>query len=412
MAAALRHGAFRRLASLYAANCLTEWFGSVALMVLVYDATKSATAATAMLLCKQVIPGLVTSMSGRTLDRLPLAGAMSAALALQVVALLGLAVVGYGTALFALVAVLGTAGAIFRASLRAGVSRALPAPDFRGGNALLNIFSSVSMAAGPALAAAAVVVLDPQAALLGGAALLALSLVPAMLPWHGAFAEAPVAESGDEDPLDTRAVSGLPLRVVLALAAVVMCVVAMDEPALLAYAEESLGAGVGGYGAIYAAWGVGLAIGGVAFARLTQAPMLRVAAWATVLGAVGYLGLGVAPTIAVAAVVAVVGGIGNGLGWVALVTAVQEAAPRGHEARVATRLEAMALICPAIGILLGGILADASGPRLSLLLPGFLALAVVAFGVLFARARRTRRPAVAAAPATGFLSPSTPGGSA
>ncbi|MDO9354690.1 MAG: MFS transporter, partial [Solirubrobacteraceae bacterium] len=111
----------------------------------------------------------------------------------------------------------------------------------------------------------------------------------------------------------------------------------------------------------------------------------------------GYLGLAAAPTIAVACAVAIVGGFGNGFNWIALVTAVQEATPDDRQGRAAINLEAIATVGPAVGFLIGGALADAASPRLTLLIPGLLALAILAFATALAVVRlRTQAGSVLA----------------
>ncbi len=160
---------------------------------------------------------------------------------------------------------------------------------------------------------------------------------------------------------------------------------AMDEPALLAYVRDGLGGDVGTYGLILVVWGAGIIVGGLLYAaRGVGAPFAAI-----VLGvassALGYLGLGFAPNVLVAVVAAVIGGMGNGAYWVAIVTTVLERAPSGEEARVSARLEGLATAMPAVGILLGGVVAEVVSPRVTLWLPGLVALVALAAWVLLAR---------------------------
>ena len=91
-----------------------------------------------------------------------------------------------------------------------------------------------------------------------------------------------------------------------------------------------------------------------------------------------YLGTAAAPTLLVACLVSAVGGVGNGVQWIALVTAVQELTRATYQARVLALLEALASAMPGAGFLLGGAVTALFGPRTSYALAGAGVLAVVA----------------------------------
>lgn len=408
MSTVLRHRAFRWVAAIYASDSLLEWFSSIALMVLVYRETESTTVSAGLLIFKQVLPGALLPLIGRRLEGLEPGRGLAAMLVVQAAALGAIGALGYGPLLFPLALVAGTTGAAARASLRTAAARTLQGDDLRAGNALMNITMGVAALAGPALAALIVGVQGPGIALLLTAGLMTIGALAALVPDLPAVSAAP---DDDETPVAAsgRARSGAPLSWLLLLVGVVSCIFSMDDPTLLAYSEQSLHAGVAGYGAIFTAWGIGATAGSLLFTRLMHWPMLRVYALATVLAGGAYLGMAVSPTITVTCLFAVVGGIGNGMDWVALVTAIQEAAPKGGEARAAMLLESITTAGPGIGILAGGILADHASPRLTLLIPGVLAFAVLATGATLLRLRDTS--AFGRRPQTNF-SPSIHGGSA
>lgn len=383
---------FRRLAVLYPVDGLLEWASSIALMVLVFDATGSAFATGALLVCKQVVPGLLTPLAGRQLDAVPIGRAVGVAMVGRAAAVGIAAVVGEGPAVYVLALVAGLGGTLSRATFRAGVARLLHGDDRRAGNALLNSAMGLVSLGGPAVAGLALTAVSPtellQASAVAGAiaGIAALAFVPSVAA-REAEAEDDAARAGDaatdatvssevghgtHEPTPSAPV--VPVTVLLALASVIFTAFAMDEPSLLPYATESLGDGVGLYGAILSLWGLGIIIGSVLFARMLDRSMVVLAAAGTAIGALGYIGLGLAPTAAVACVVAALGGVGNGFNWVALVTAVQEASPAAEQGRVAARLEAIATVGPGVGYLLGGAVADALDPRLTFVLPGVLAL--------------------------------------
>ena len=100
-------------------------------------------------------------------------------------------------------------------------------------------------------------------------------------------------------------------------------------PIEVVFAKETLDAGDAGYGALLASWGAGMVVGGLAFAGLRSGPL-------PVLLALSTLAIGVrlpghrrgARRSLVACVASAVGGTGNGIQWVALMTAVQQLTAR------------------------------------------------------------------------------------
>ena len=308
----------------------------------------------------------------------------------------------------------GLGGTLPRASCRATLARSLSGDARRAANALLNATMGLISLVGPGVGAVLATATSPQTALaatgaagvLAAAFALAASRHPLGLAPAGSAAAKPGAAAAADAQVDDHTVAPpgerapdplpLPLPLLLALTAVISTGLAMDEPALLPYSEQSLDAGPGGYGAILSCWGLGIIVGSLAFSRVLHGRMIALAAGGTALSALGYLGLAAAPTIEVACVIAVIGGVGNGFNWVSLVTAVQEATPDDRQGQAASRLEAIITVGPALGYLLGGTIADAASPRLTLLIPGVLALAVLALGVALVAAKNRGRRAAAA----------------
>ena len=101
----------------------------------------------------------------------------------------------------------------------------------------------------------------------------------------------------------------------------------MVPPIEVVYAREELGTTAAGLGALMAAWGIGAIAGSALFARIGGRGMITVAATATAAMGVSYLGMGLAATLPVACVLSAVGGVGNGMQWIAFVTAIQTRVP-------------------------------------------------------------------------------------
>ncbi len=117
--------------------------------------------------------------------------------------------------------------------------------------------------------------------------------------------------------------------------------------------------------------------------------------------AVGYGGLAVAPSLAIACVASAVGGAGNGAGWVAAVTSIQERIPMNAQSAVMTLLEGLNQVMPAIGFVVGGVLTAATSPRLA-----YGAAAVgVALVLLVTAARPIDRVTFRAGPPRGGRTP-------
>lgn len=405
MTGVLRNRAFRWLAAIYALETLIEWFGGVAAMALVYGATGSTTAAAGMLVVKQVIPGSLVPLVASRLDRRAVGPALAAVFAVEAASLVAIGAIGYGVALYPLAFISGAAGAMLRSIVRTGIARTLSDDALRAGNSVTNLSMAVAGLVGPGAAALVVSFAGATAALLAvGAIALACAAAVTLMPRIGAVEQREQVDEADSIAVRSQdPAGGLSLKWVLGLSAFTVCLFAMNEPALLAYSEHALDAGVRGYGAIFVAWGVGLTIGGLVFARSNGGSMQAMAAISAIATSLAYVAMGLSPTIVVACVAAVFGGAGNGVGCVAMMTAIQEATPRGQEARAATQFECIALVAPGIGILVGGFLADLASPRVTLYGPGLLVFAALMGAVLYVRLRDS--------PAQLFT-PSIPGGSA
>ena len=153
-------------------------------------------------------------------------------------------------------------------------------------------------------------------------------------------------------------------------------------PVTVVYAERSLHAGAGGYAAMLASWGVGIAIGSAIQVRLARRVGPTMILLSTGAVAAGYLGTAVAPTLAVACAASVIGGIGNGTQWASVETALHQLVDEAFRTRTAAVLEALAAIAPGVGIVLGGMLTALFSPRAAYLVAGLGLLVLVAVGRL------------------------------
>ena len=155
-------------------------------------------------------------------------------------------------------------------------------------------------------------------------------------------------------------------------------------PIEVIYAKETLGAGDSGYG---------IMLGELGHRHGRRQPRLRRgAAGAPPLpAALQHPGgrrrlprLAAAPTLAIACAASAVGGAGNGVQWVAAISAVQELTAANMQARVMSVLESIGAAMPGIGYVMGGVIAASQDPRAAFLVAGLgvIAIAIVAIPLL------------------------------
>ncbi|MET0306102.1 MAG: MFS transporter [Solirubrobacterales bacterium] len=371
----LRRRPFRRLAISYAVNEMGDWLGIVALSVLVFELTDSALATTLLFLGTGFLPALLTPFFVARLERPPPRFVLPAIYAVEAAAFGVLALLAGNFSLPAIVAVSALDGALAltgKTLTRATTATMLePHGELRAGNAVLNVAFTGGAAVGPALAGVIVAAFGVQSALLFNAVsfyLIACIVLTAR--------PLPHAEP-EEGTLREQVRAGLSyirrnptLRRLIAAESGALIFFSAVVPIVVVYAKESLGVGDVGYGLLFGAWGVGMILGSIVFATMRRAPLPHLLFFSTLAIGAGYLGQAAAQSLAVACAAAVVGGTGNGIQWVALVSAVQELTSPGMQARVLGTLESCASATPGIGFLIGGLSASQWSPRAAFVIAG------------------------------------------
>jgi MFS family permease len=270
----------------------------------------------------------------------------------------------------------------------------------REGNAILNISFTAGVAAGPAVAGLVVAGAGAQTALYADA--VSFLVVAAVV----ASARLPRAEPEAAGVIRRlrRAVGyvrGRPLlRRLLGAQAVAFVFFAVVIPIEIVFAKETLDAGDAGYGALLASWGAGMVSGSVLFAAVRRASLPLLLVLSTLAIGLAYLATGIAPSLLVACGASVFGGLGNGVQWVALVTAVQELTRPSYQARVIAMLESIASAMPGLGFVIGGGIAALLDPRASYIVAGTGVVAVLALASVSLRGTdwRSAREAAALSP--------------
>lgn len=387
----LRKPAFRRLAISYAVNELGDWMGMVALSVLVFDRTGSALATAGLFVGTRFVPAVLAPVLVARAEQPPPRLVLPALYAGEAAAFAALALLAAHFSLAAVIAIGAIDGslALTGRSLTRAVTVAMlaSADELRSGNAILNVAFTGGAAVGPALAGLVVAGFGVQSALLLDAAsfyaiawiLLTAGRLPRAAPDPGRVPErlrAGVAYIG----------KNVRLRRLLVAEGLAFVFFAAVLPVEVIYAKETLGTGDAGYGLLLASWGVGMVLGSVVFASIRRAPLPLLLFFSTLTVGVGYLGMAVAPGLAAACVAAAVGGAGNGVQWVAAVSAIQELTAASMQARVMSVLESTGAALPGIGFLLGGAIATQWTPRATFLFAagGIFALVAI-FALLLGR---------------------------
>lgn len=382
----LRRPAFRRLAISFAINEMGDWLGLIALSVLVFDRTDSALATAALFLGTGVIPALLTPVIVARLERPPPRFVLPSIYAAEAAAFLGLALLADHFSLAAVVAVaaIDAALALTARTLTRAVTAAMlePEGELRAGNAILNVAFTGGAAIGPAAAGGLVAAFGVQSALL----LDAVSFYA--IGWI-LFTAKPLPQAEHEPGrLREQVRAGLAyirdnvtLQRLIGAEALALVFFSAVVPIEVVYAKESLGASDTGYGVLLGSWGVGMLFGSLVFAKLRRASLPLLLLCSTLAIAAGYLGMAAAPTLAVACVASTLGGTGNGVQWVAVVSAVQELTAASMQARVISVLESISSALPAVGFVLGGLIATIYSPRATFAFAGIGVVVIVALAV-------------------------------
>jgi MFS family permease len=379
----LRRRGFRRLALSYAVNELGDWMGIVALSVLVYDRTGSALATAVLFLGTGFVPAILAPALVTRVERPPPRFVLPVIYALEAAAFAGLAFFSAHfslAAIFVLATLDGALALAGRALTRAVAAAMLePSGELRSGNAILNVAFTGGAAVGPGIAGLVVAGFGVETALLLDAVsfyaiawiLFAAGRLPQATPEPGNMRERLRA--------GIAYISGYPrLRQLMLAQGAAFVFFAAVIPVEVIYAKETLGVGDSGYGLLLASWGTGMVVGSFVFAALRRASLPYLLFFSTVSVGAGYLGMAAAPSLPIACMAATLGGIGNGVQWVATVSAVQELTTGTMQARVMSVLESTGAAMLGVGYLLGGLIASVGNPRLTFFFAGGGVLAIVA----------------------------------
>jgi MFS family permease len=380
---------FSRLLSSYTLNELGDSVGIVALAILVFDRTGDVAATSAFFIVGKFLPALLAPALTARLDQVSLRRTLPGIYLVEALAFAALALIADGTFVLPLVLALalvdGSLAVTARGLTRGAVGSLLePSGLIREGNALMNIGFALASVGGAALAGLLVAAFGLSTALLVDAlSFLVIAIALASTRGLPRFA---VEHQGWRERLG----DGLrfvrrhrAIRLLLVGQAFALILFTLVIPIEVIYAKESLGTTDAGFGVLLASWGAGIVVGSLVYLLVKERSPLTLIVVSTAAIGAGYLGMASANTLLVACVFSALGGTGNGVQWIAVMTAIQEVTPPTYQARVTGLLESLGAGMPGIGYLLGGILAGIGSPRTAYAVAGtgVLVLVVLALAV-------------------------------
>jgi predicted MFS family arabinose efflux permease len=402
---------FGRLLTTYTVNEIGDAVGVVALAVLVYDRTGAVAPTAAFFLAAKFLPALVAPLLTARVDQLPLRRILPILYLLEAAVFATLGLVADSDFLLAVVLALalldGTLAITGRGITRGAVAAVLqPAGLLREGNAMMNVGFAVASVGGAALAGLLIGTVGVATALYVDAA--SFLVIAALL---AATSNLPAVETTRE-PFRDRLNAGLryarshpTVRLLLIGQAVALVLFTLIIPIEVIYAKESLETTSAGYGILLASWGAGIFLGSLLYLRIKNRSQSALVLGSTFAVAVAYLGLAGASTLLVACLISVVGGLGNGIQWIAVMTALQEHTTRDYQARIAGLMESLGAAMPGVGFLLGGAIVAAFSPRAAYAVAGAgLVLIVLAAIPLRSRFDGARAPEFDSAGSSATLS--------
>ena len=362
-----REPSFRSLFFATLGSGLGTWLALVALQIDVLTRTHSPIWISALLIA-DILPMLLVGLVAAPLvDRLARRRLMVGADLVRFAVFCALPFAPNATTIVALAAVIGTATGFFRPAVYAGLPNLVSDEDLPQANSLLQTIDNSTWAIGSLAGGALVAASGPDLAywinavtFLVSAALLA-QIPQRLLQEAKAETRGHWRDLADGLVLVRRSRALLTVLIAWNIGMIANAFVNVGEPFL---ATDTFSAGSFGLGLMMASAGVGLALGAYFAGSWIEDRGLP-----NVYGvSLGLMGLGVAgaagsPNVWVAAVCVIVSGAGNGATIVCNAHLVQRGAPDRFRGRAFTVLMSSNVTFLALGLVLGGRLTDAFGPR-------------------------------------------------
>jgi len=383
----LRTPPFGRLLASYTLNSIGDYVGLVALALLVYEETRDPLATAALFIAMQFLPAFAAPPLTAHLDQLAPRAVLPALYLGEAAIFAVLALVAHSFSLAAVLVLALIDGMLMLTArgLTRGVVNGVLQPGglLREGNGLLNVGFAVSSVGGAALGGVLVGSFGASTALAVDAA--SFAIIAAVL---ATCRHLPSAHA-ERQPFLERVRAGFDhvrthrlTRLLVGGEALALVFFTLIVPIEVVYAEETLRTDEAGYGLLLSAWGAGVVLGSLVFLAVRRWSAFALILLSTSAIGVAYLGMSVSRTLPLACAFSVLGGLGNGVQWVSVMTALQEATPQDLQARVTGLLESVASAMTGVGFLLGGVITALTSPPTAFAISGLGVMLVVGFMAL------------------------------
>lgn len=291
--------------------------GYIGLLVLAYDRLGSAWAISLILLADFLPTTFLGPVFGAAADRWSRRTCAVAGDVIRAIAFVALGLVGGFVPMLALALLAGLGTGLFNPAVLAALPSMVDRERLPAATSLFGALADIGFTLGPALAALAFLVVEPEAVMVANGVTFAVSaVVLARIPF-GAVRAADRREEGrsllSEARAGVRAVRAMPgVSVVIVASSALLLFAGLFNVGELLLTKE-LGAGGSGFAILVAIFGVGVTAGSLAgtSARGVVAYKRRYLVGLVLCGC-GWLAAGLAPVFAVAAAAFALAGVGNG----------------------------------------------------------------------------------------------------
>jgi MFS family permease len=351
-----RNRGFRLLFVATLGSLLGTWLATIALTVDVYDHTHSGTWVSALLIAV-FLPTVVVGVAvGPLLDRLSRRRLMIASDLLRAAVFVLLPFVSEPVWIVVLAGVAGVGNAIYRPTVNAALPNLLEEDELERGNALFQTVENMAWAAGPIAGGAIVALSGTDAAYwINAVSFVFSAAVLRLIPARRLQSEVPISKGHWRDIADGLAFArrSPTLQVMLAAWSVEMIAVACVNVGEVVIAKDSFNAGDFGFGLLFGASGIGLAVGSFFGGMLAERRAVAgLYGPAMILAGIGYLLASVAPNVWVATLPVVVAGVGSGAAALYNVLLIQRGVPDSYRGRAFTLAMSVtyAILGPAMAV--------------------------------------------------------------
>jgi MFS family permease len=335
-----RNRGFRLLFVATLGSLLGTWLATIALTVDVYDRTHSGTWVSALLIAVFLPTVLVGVAVGPLLDRLSRRRLMIASDLLRAGVFVALPFVHRPEWIVVLAAVSGLGNAIYRPTVNAAMPNLLEENELERGNALFQTVENMAWAAGPIVGGAIVAVSGTDTAYwINAGSFVFSAAVIRLIPSRRLQSEAPISKGHWRDIADGLAFArrSPTLQVMLVVWSIEMIAVGCVNVGEIVIAKDSFNAGDFGYGLLFGASGVGLAIGSFFGGMLAERrPVAGLYGPAMILSGLGTVIAAVAPNVWIASLPFLVARIGSGAAALYNVLLIQRGVPDTYRGRAFT----------------------------------------------------------------------------